>query len=113
MIQLHTLLRKSERKIEYCQYHRKGEYFYNFFITSQQRFIYKTLLVTSHNGGYYALMQWAIAKAELILQLSKKKIIDNKLKLFYNVFFNNFKKLGIKTKVKKKADASWKNFKLI
>lgn len=40
------------------------------------------------------------------------KIIDNKLYLFYNAFFNNTLKSWNKDEVglKKKADTSWKKF---
>jgi hypothetical protein len=63
MIQLHTLLRKSERKIEYYQYHRKESIFTIFSSQANKDLFIKPCKLRATMEDC-ALMQWAIA-AEL------------------------------------------------
>ena len=62
-------------------------------------------------GGWCAYAMGANGE-KVEIDPSTFKIIDNKLYLFYNAFFNNTLKSWNKDEVnlKKKADASWKKF---
>ena len=62
-------------------------------------------------GGWCAYAMGETAE-KVAIDPSTFKIIDNKLYLFYNAFFNNTLKTWNKDKsgLKKKADASWKKF---
>lgn len=62
-------------------------------------------------GGWCAYAMGETAE-KVAIDPSTFKIIDNKLYLFYNAFFNNTLKTWNKDEsgLKKKADASWKKF---
>lgn len=62
-------------------------------------------------GGWCAYAMGETAE-KVEIDPSTFKIIDNKLYLFYNAFFNNTLKTWNKDEsgLKKKADASWKKF---
>lgn len=62
-------------------------------------------------GGWCAYAMGANGE-KVEIDPSTFKIIDNKLYLFYNAYFNNTLKSWNKdeTNLKKKADASWKKF---
>lgn len=65
----------------------------------------------SHNMEVGVLMLWEVLE-KVEIDPETFKLIDGKLYLFYNAYFNNTLKSWNKDEVnlKKKADANWKKF---
>jgi hypothetical protein len=100
MIQLHTLPEKQWKESTNTSAYRMS---LQFSLTSQQRFIYKTLQDIDPQWRMVRLMQWAIWR----MQNSKLSSTINCT--YFTIFFVNAIQ-NLDSDSKEKAEYSWKNF---